>query len=69
VTETIFEDFGIEILKRGEAFFIRYDAGHFNISMTEFEVTADEVEKARRSEQDAYEVCMDHKMRTEQGQR
>ena len=55
---TIFVGYGIEIVKRGERFFIRYDAGEIAVQIREEEITAEEVTKAQQSERDAYEVLL-----------
>jgi hypothetical protein len=54
----LFADFGIEIIKRLERYFIRYDAGEIIVKMVEIEVTDEETTRARRSERDAYEVIL-----------
>jgi hypothetical protein len=57
--KTLFDDFGCVIVERDGAFFIRYDSGESAGSrLMESPVSADEVEKARRSERDAYAVII-----------
>jgi hypothetical protein len=56
--ETVFIGYGIEILKRNDHFFVRYDAGEIAVKMREDEITAEEVTKAQKSERDAYEVLL-----------
>jgi hypothetical protein len=58
MNDVIFSDFGIEIIKRDERFFIRYDAGEIVVQLREDEISADEAAKAQRSEEDAYEVLL-----------
>ncbi|MHB8255489.1 MAG: hypothetical protein ACYDEV_17830 [Acidiferrobacter sp.] len=55
---TIFVGYGIEIVKRDEHFFIRYDAGEIVVQSREEEITAEEVTKAQESEKDAYDVLL-----------
>ena len=64
MTDRFFEGFGIEILRRNNQLFIRYDAGHFVIQMVETEITEDEAQKAQISEQDAYEVILETQRRS-----
>jgi hypothetical protein len=61
--DKIFVGYGIEIFKRDEHFFIRYDAGGIAAQFREEEVTAEEVAKAQKSEKDAYEVLLACQMR------
>lgn len=56
--EKIFSGFGVEIFKREEKFFIRYDAGGIVVKIREDEITEDEVTKVKISEKDAYEVLL-----------
>lgn len=58
MNEVIFSDFGIEIIKRDERLFIRYDAGEIVVQTREDEISAGEAAKAQRSEEDAYEVLL-----------
>lgn len=55
---TIFSDFGIEIFKREERYFIRYDAGEIVVQIREEEITEEEATKAQKSEESAYEVLL-----------
>lgn len=61
--DTIFAGHCIEIFKRNEHFFIRYDAGEIAVQIREEELTAEEVAKAQKSEKDAYEVLLACQMR------
>ena len=54
----IFSDFGVDIIKRGERWFIRYDNGHFVEKMQEDEISENEARKAQESEQCAYQVLL-----------
>lgn len=58
MSERIFSDFGIEIFKRGERYFVRYDAGEIVVQLREDEITAEEAAKAQESEKSAYEVLL-----------
>ena len=58
--EIIFSDFGIEILKRSERLYLSYDAGELIVNMKEIEITKEECIKAQKSEDDAYEVILNH---------
>ena len=64
MTDRVFEGFGIEILKRDNHLFVRYDAGHFAVKMVEAEITEYEAQKAQKSERDAYEVILETQKRT-----
>lgn len=54
----IFSDFGIEIFKRNQRYFIRYDAGELAVQFREDEINEDEVAKAEKSEESAHEVLL-----------
>jgi hypothetical protein len=56
--ESIFEDFGIEIVKRDESYYIQFDAGELAVVMVEAGITEVEAKKAMLSEKDAYEVLI-----------
>lgn len=56
--ESIFEDFGIEIVKRNQHYYVQFDAGELAVVMVEAEITEDEANKAMLSEKDAYEVLI-----------
>ena len=58
--EIVFSDFGIDIVKRFEKFYLRYDAGELVVKMAEIEISKEECTKAQISEQDAYEVILAH---------
>lgn len=61
--EIQFTGFGIEIIKRSERYYLRYDAGELVVKMVEIEITEDEATKARCSEKDAYEVILARQLR------
>lgn len=56
--ESVFSGYGIEILKRGGRYFVRYDAGEIVIQPREDEITEEQALRAQRSEEDAYEVIL-----------
>ena len=55
----IFFDYGIEIIERGGDYFIRYDAGEIVSKLEEVKVSPEQVERAKRSEDDAYKVLLE----------
>ena len=55
----IFTGYGCEIFETDGRYFIRYDSGESSgSSLLESEISSDEVEKAKLSERDAYEVIL-----------
>ena len=54
----IFSDFGCTILRRDGRYFIRYDSGEIASWLLENEISAANAEKAKKSEEDAYEVIL-----------
>jgi hypothetical protein len=54
----VFSDFGCTIVRRDDRYFIRYDSGGIVSWLLENEINAEDVEKARKSEKDAYEVIL-----------
>ncbi|MFW2120240.1 hypothetical protein, partial [Enterobacter cloacae complex sp.6730051] len=58
MSEVIFTGFGIDIIKRDNEYFIRYDAGTIAMIDKESKITSEEALKAQRSERDAYEVIV-----------
>jgi hypothetical protein len=58
MNEIIFSDFGIEIYKRDERYFIRYDVGEIAVQYREDEITEEEVAKAQEGEESAYQVLL-----------
>lgn len=59
MSEEIFSDFGIRIIKSEGRFYIEYDAGEVAVSMRTVEVTEQEAQRAQRSERDAYEILLE----------
>lgn len=58
--ELIFNNYGIEIFRENDKYFIRMDSGELVSRTLEFEVSKEEAEKAHLGEKEAYEVCMKH---------
>lgn len=56
--EIVFEQFGAEILLHDGRYYVRCDAGGIDVRMKELPITAADAERARSSEQDAYEVIL-----------
>lgn len=58
MSETLFSDYGIDIVVRDEIFYIRYDDGGLVGKEIESEISKDEALKAQRSPADANEVIL-----------
>lgn len=58
MSELIFTDYGIDIVKKNDDYYIRYDDGTVAMFEKESKITFDEAMKAQKSENDAYEVIM-----------
>lgn len=56
--EPVFEDFGIEIFRRGGLLFVRYDAGHIAASIREDPISEAEAQQAMQSEDQAYQMLL-----------
>ena len=56
--EIIFSDFGVEILKRREKLFVRYDGGELVVKLVEHEISEAESPQIQASEEDAYKVIV-----------
>lgn len=54
----VFSGFGCTILCRDGRYFIRYDSGGIASWLLENEISTADVEKAMKSEKDAYEVIL-----------
>lgn len=54
----VFSGFGCTILCRDGRYFIRYDSGGIASWLLENEIPTTDVEKAMKSEKDAYEVIL-----------
>jgi len=61
----IFSDYGCEIYERDGRFFIRYESGEAaGSSLLESEISYEEMEKAKLSEMDAYQVILEAERRS-----
>lgn len=58
MTELIFTGYGIDIIKRNDDYYVRYDDGTVAMFEKESKITLVEALKAQRSERDAYEVII-----------
>ncbi|MGC0860677.1 hypothetical protein WKH27_07055 [Pantoea agglomerans] len=58
MSETLFSDYGIDIVVRDGIFYIRYDDGGLVGKEIESEISRDEALKAQRSPGDANEVIL-----------
>ena len=58
--ERIFVGNGIEIVKKNGKFILIYDAGEITDRMEEIVITESEVELAKRSSMDAYNIIIKH---------
>ena len=59
-----FSDYGIELIRRGDRIFIRYDSGGMVVHMREAEISEAEARQAQSSEHDAYLVLLAVQRRT-----
>lgn len=60
----VFSGFGIDIIRKSNVFFIRYDAGEIADKIVEQEITEEESVIAQKSEEDAYKVIIAAQART-----
>ena len=56
--EKIFIGNGIEIIKREEKYYMIYDAGEICDRIEEIQITEEEVELAKKSSMDAYNIII-----------
>lgn len=56
--EKIFAGNGIEIIYRDKKYYLIYDAGEISDRMDEIEITKEEVELAKKSSMDAYNIII-----------
>ncbi|WP_304459431.1 hypothetical protein [Alicyclobacillus sendaiensis] len=56
--QILFDDYGIEVLRKDRLLYLRYDAGEIVPNIIEIPITVDEFRKAVKSPQDAYEVIL-----------
>ena len=59
MSEQVFEDYGIVLVRRGNKFFVRYDAGHLVAEMREDEVSEQQALRLQQGEQAAYQVLLE----------
>jgi hypothetical protein len=53
-----FEGYGIVILRRAGRLFVRYDAGHLLVEMTEVEISSEQAARLQLGEQEAHQVLL-----------
>ncbi len=56
--EVILENSGIELIKKEEKYFLRFDAGELAVQMQELEITAEESTQVQRNPADAYNIIL-----------
>lgn len=56
----LFEAFGVHVYGAQDRYWARYDAGELADDWVEVEISAEEVQRLKRSERDAYEVLLAH---------
>lgn len=54
----LFSGYGVEVIRKEGAIYIRYDAGEIVPKFVESQITEEEFYKAIKSPQDAYEVIL-----------
>jgi hypothetical protein len=59
MTERIFEDYGVVLLKRDDKFFVQYDAGHIAMQMRKNEVSEQQAFRLQQGEQFAHQVLLE----------
>jgi len=57
-SDLIFTGYGVDILKKNDGYYIRYDDGTVATFEKESKITFDEAMKAQKSESNAYEVII-----------
>lgn len=68
MSQLIFTGYGIDIVKKNDDYYIRYDDGTVAMFEKESKITFDEALKAQKSENDAYEVIIATQSREGRGQ-
>ena len=60
--ENIYEAYGIEIIKKENKFFLRYDAGEIVVQMKEIEISEEESKKiqGKRTAKELYEFMIEN---------
>ncbi len=61
--EIILENSGIELLKKGEKYFLRFDAGELAVQMQELEITIEEAAQVQKNPTDAYNIIIKYQNR------
>ena len=56
--EVILENSGVELIKKEEKYFLRFDAGELAVQMQELEITAEEATQVQRNPTDAYNIIL-----------
>ena len=56
--EKIFIGNGIEIIKRDNSYYMKYDAGEICDRMVEIQISEEEVDLAQKSSMDAYNIII-----------
>jgi len=56
----VFTGYGIEINEKDGHYYLTYDEGEIAVQMTTIEVSKEDAEKAKQSENDAYQVIIKH---------
>ena len=59
MTEQVFQNYGVTVLKRDGKFFVRYDAGGIAVKIREDEVSEQQALRLQQGEQSAYEVLLE----------
>jgi hypothetical protein len=58
--EHLYDNHGIEIYKKGERYYLRYDAGELVVQMNEIEITKDEMMQiqSQKSSEELYQYLI-----------
>jgi uncharacterized protein YacL (UPF0231 family) len=58
--EYLYNNFGMEIYKKGEEYYLRYDAGELVVQMNEIEITKEEVMQiqSQKSSEELYQYLI-----------
>lgn len=59
MTEQVFQDYGVTLLRRNGKFFVRYDAGGIAVKIREDEVSEQQALRLQQGEHAAYEVLLE----------
>ena len=59
MTEQIFQDYGVTLLRREGKLFVRYDAGGIAVKIREDEVSEQQALRLQQGAQSAYEVLLE----------